>query len=47
VTLRPKPLTEKQKNLLLELAAEAIDLGMPASVLGRSYNESVRLALIV
>ena len=35
VTLRPKPLTEKQKNLLLELAAEAIDLGMPASVLGR------------
>jgi hypothetical protein len=35
VTLRPKPLTEKQKNLLLELAAKAIDLGMPASVLGR------------
>jgi hypothetical protein len=34
VTLRPKPLTEKQKNLLLELAAKAIDLGMPASVLG-------------
>jgi hypothetical protein len=33
VVSRPKLLTEKQKNLLLELAEEAIDLGMPASLL--------------
>jgi hypothetical protein len=34
-TLRPKPLTNKQQDLLVELAGSAIDLGMPASLLNK------------
>lgn len=32
-TIRPKALTEKQTNLMLDLAGSAIDLGMPAVLL--------------